>query len=718
MPRRLLIPAALCVAACVPAAPAAAATLDGTVETLVVDRGHEAETVTELVAHDGTRHSLAPADGAAAGQLDAVAGMPARVTVAADGTVTAAAPAPGLAPVAAPASMKLLAVIITPAGTTPDVTAAQLSGRLFTDAGSVAAYLDAQAPGGLSVTGTAVGPYATPANTACSPDALVADARSALSANGVSTGAYTHLMVSFPDPNGTCGWSGLASVGGPNSWVTDGSAPKVLAHELGHNIGLRHGNSLACAAGGRAVAFSSAATCTATEYGDVFSTMGRGTGTPGPTFSAQDRETLGWMGDPGFAGRPVTVSLDPVPAFAAANPRRVEFPVSATVTASVEYRTATGFDAPLAAYGGSGVTVYVRERDGFSKPDGSPMPGTFLVDAVPATTDVRDAALVPGAPVALGAGGASVTLTGTPSGFGASVAITPLPDDVPPSTPTGVTARMSGATSADVAWTASTDNVAVKDYQVRVDGTVVATTTSPSSALTGLSEGAHTVTVVARDANRNESAPSAGVPVNASQAPRFTAPVTAMRTGTGNADVRISVPVIDDPAGLRDIRIHRNGMAIDLLAATTSAQTYTDRAQTAAATYRVDVTSRSGAKASAEASVAAAPALTPVVPPTAAAKPRPTLSGRLRLQCRRGGCTLRADRGSASVTRIVVKLGRTTLGVRHGALGVRRVPRRTMARPRTLTVVAFTAAGARSRAYTVRLPRHGRLGLVVSGALR
>ncbi len=718
MRRRLFLPAALCLAACVPALAAGATTLAGTVDTRVADVPGDADVVSELLSFDGTRHSLVPADAAAADQLHAVSGMPARVTMAADGTVTAAAPAPGLAPAAAPKAMTLLAVIITPAGTTQEVTQAELSGRLFTDSGSVAAYLNAQAPAGLSLTGTVVGPYATPANPSCDEDALLADARSALSANGVSTTGYTHLMVSFPDPNATCGWSGLASVGGPYSWITDGSAPKVLAHELGHNIGLYHANSLACSAGGTPVAFSAVAKCTPTEYGDTFSTMGRGTGTPGPTFSAQDREAMGWMGDPGFAGRPTTVSLDPVPTFAAANPRRVEFPISATATASVEYRTVTGFDAPLAAYGGSGVTVYVRDQAGFTKPDGRTLNGTFVVDAAPATADIRDAALVPGTTVALGTSGASVTLTGTPSGFGASVAITPLPDEVAPSTPGGVTARMSGRSSAEVTWTASTDNVAVKDYRVLVDGTVAATTTTTTSTLSGLTEGAHSVTVVARDLNRNESAPSAAVPLNALQAPRFTAPVTATRMGANNADVRIAVPAIDDAAGVRRASIFRNGVALDVLAPTASPQTYTDRAQRGAATYRVDIESISGAKSSSEASVAAVPALTPPAPTKAATKAPPTLSGRLRLQCRRSGCTLRADRGSGTVTRIVVKLGRATLGVRNGTLGVRRVPPRTMARPRTVTVVAFTAAGVRSRTYTVRLPRHGRLGLVVSGALR
>ena len=46
----------------------------------------------------------------------------------------------------------------------------------------------------------------------------------------------------------------------------------VIAHELGHNMGLRHASGYSCTSGGAAVTLSSS--CTASEYGDPFDVMG------------------------------------------------------------------------------------------------------------------------------------------------------------------------------------------------------------------------------------------------------------------------------------------------------------------------------------------------------------------------------------------------------------------------------------------------------------
>ena len=84
---------------------------------------------------------------------------------------------------------------------------------------------------------------------------------------------------------------------------------------------------------------------------------------------------------------------------------------------------------------------------------------------------------------------------------------TPLPADTQaPTKPTGLVATNTTATGTTISWTASSDNVAVADYLVYRDGTLVGTVTTPSFTDSGLNgDTAHTYTVKARDAAGNAS---------------------------------------------------------------------------------------------------------------------------------------------------------------------------------------------------------------------
>lgn len=87
------------------------------------------------------------------------------------------------------------------------------------------------------------------------------------------------------------------------------------------------------------------------------------------------------------------------------------------------------------------------------------------------------------------------------------VAIPPLPDAEAPTTPTGLTAAASGATSVLLEWSASTDNVAVSGYEYRVDGgTAVDAGAGLSESVTGLTaETEYDFEVRAYDAAGNRS---------------------------------------------------------------------------------------------------------------------------------------------------------------------------------------------------------------------
>jgi chitodextrinase len=83
------------------------------------------------------------------------------------------------------------------------------------------------------------------------------------------------------------------------------------------------------------------------------------------------------------------------------------------------------------------------------------------------------------------------------------------PDTQAPSVPAGLSATVA-ATEIDLAWTASTDNVAVAGYQIYRDGTLIRTTPSTAYADTGLSPlTPYSYTVAAYDYFNNVSAQSA-----------------------------------------------------------------------------------------------------------------------------------------------------------------------------------------------------------------
>ena len=84
-------------------------------------------------------------------------------------------------------------------------------------------------------------------------------------------------------------------------------------------------------------------------------------------------------------------------------------------------------------------------------------------------------------------------------------------DTTPPSAPSGLHVTSTGPGSIALAWTASTDNVAVAGYRVYEGSAVTATATATSVNVTGLLAGSHTFTVTAFDAAGNESGHSAAV---------------------------------------------------------------------------------------------------------------------------------------------------------------------------------------------------------------
>ncbi len=136
------------------------------------------------------------------------------------------------------------------------------------------------------LTGDVVGWYTIPLSvTVCDSSTLASQAKSAASTAGVDLTAYTRYVYAYSN---ACGGLGLGTVGGNPSqaWINGSLDLSVLAHELGHNLGLYHSHAMDC---GNQVLGPS---CTIYEYGDRFDAMGN---IAAGHFNAFHKERLGWL---------------------------------------------------------------------------------------------------------------------------------------------------------------------------------------------------------------------------------------------------------------------------------------------------------------------------------------------------------------------------------------------------------------------------------------
>ncbi|WP_020607007.1 fibronectin type III domain-containing protein [Spirosoma spitsbergense] len=162
------------------------------------------------------------------------------------------------------------------------------------------------------------------------------------------------------------------------------------------------------------------------------------------------------------------------------------------------------------------------------------------------------------------------------------------PDTQAPTAPTSLTASDIKTTSSTISWTASTDNVGVKEYRISVDAVIRYTTTATTYSLTGLTPATtYTVYVTAADAAGNQTASTAikitTLADSDTQAP--TAPTNLTATAITTTGTTISWTASTDNVGITGYKVYLDGNQI----ATSTATTYSLTGLTPATAYSIYV---------------------------------------------------------------------------------------------------------------------------------
>jgi gametolysin peptidase M11 len=531
--------------------------------------------------------------------------------------------------------------------------AASAAATMNTGATSLAGYYDEQTYGQVEFQADVYGPVQIavppPSSGDCIPGIFSWADQAEAALAGFDPSAYRHVVYAFPKlPSAVCGWSGLAEVGGSHVWVNGSFSVPVLAHELGHNLGLAHAGGLTCSAASATAPVGGACSIDRVDYAlpqyaDPFDAMGNA-----PVLRQMNMEhklALGVLPPSAVlnVGTTGTYHLAPMETLGpAVELLRLAKPGGGTYF--VEYRASMGtFDSGIAP----GVLVHTESPDmsnPFSADYGDS--DTALVDMHPdpgfSAGQWNNAAMSVGQTFEDAASGISIQVTAEDAA-GATLAITAPRDTRPPSRPGTLSAVASG-TSVALSWTPAGDDFGVASYSVARDGVAIGSTTGMGFSDSGLAPGA----TVAYAVTATDTSGNVGLPATVSVTLPDTTPPSAPAAVTASIGrdglVRISWAAATDNVGVVAYRVLRDGTLV---------------AQQVGTTY-VDTTPRPGPGSTLTYSVVAVDVAGNIGPPGSArplraALLRPLGATRLKVVRARGRALVRVT-GLLSDARAVCRL--------------------------------------------------------------
>jgi MYXO-CTERM domain-containing protein len=246
-------------------------------------------------------------------------------------------------------------------GGTAKSTVATVKTAFHTGSGSANAYYRENSFGSVGLSGDSYGPF-TYAMTTCDYSGLASSIKPMLNTSSpVKCDQYAFV---FGPSVSACGWSGLGQVGtsdkpATDTWYNDSISCVVAVQEPGHNYGMQHSSSITCGSGAFADDLTS---CTHSEYGDKYDTMGGGC----YHMNGWQKLYQKWFGGCNGVKVSATGTFNLYPIEAPCNGvqvLQVPFPGAKTRTFQsttltsyyVELRTATGFDNK---YGSPSVLIH------------------------------------------------------------------------------------------------------------------------------------------------------------------------------------------------------------------------------------------------------------------------------------------------------------------------------------------------------------------------
>lgn len=398
---------------------------------------------------------------------------------------TPASAAAGVATNAHPRTLAIVRVVFA-AGDPDPAPQATIDASLETSPLSVNHYYAQESGGTLQFHGLAGGPVDVfpaagaaplvvrkPASCDSTSNELLTSVNAGI---GSVLGRYDHVMVVFPDS--ACTWAGLGQTPGRWTWIDGARAfaePRVLEHELGHNLGAAHATTWTCSdAAGTRVSLSS--TCSLqTEYGDPFDVMGGLVGSR--LMSSYTRMRIGLL--PATAMQTAVdgdVSITDANASGTAGTRLLMIPRVTTPGRPATEYFAIELRRPLAPFDpwtltdpvSVGLTIRLVPAIGGSGT-------TKLLDTTPRTPTYADASLGDQHTFDDPVSGIRISLVSR-TGADALVRIggSPLADTIPPTFTAGALRVGITARRVSLSWPAAIDAYGVDHYDVIRDGVVIA----------------------------------------------------------------------------------------------------------------------------------------------------------------------------------------------------------------------------------------------------